>query len=127
MRPLKSLLLSAMLVSALAACSDDGGSAACRANLECRAQTFIEQADVYCKQPVEKLLGPSMSWDQAREKELVSSYRWKDQAKGTIAYFGDKALVQTPGGAVRMRYECDVDPDNRTAPVVEVRTATGGL
>jgi hypothetical protein len=127
MNPVKWLLLPATLVSALAACSDDAESAACRANLECRAQSFIEQADVSCKEPVEKLLGPGMSWDQTRERELVSSYRWKDQARGTVAYFGDKALVQTPHGAERVHYECDVDPDNRAAPVFGVRTATGGL
>jgi hypothetical protein len=115
------LILSSI---ALFGCSDDGMSAACRANLNCRAQAFIETADVFCKEQIEKISQPGLHWDHKREQDMLSRYEWKDKAKGTITYFGDKALIETSSGTMREKYECDVDPDKPDAPVLDLRIST---
>lgn len=118
---MKALFLLATLVLALTGCDSSTEASACRTNLECRAEGFIAKADVDCMSPVLKSFGPHMRWDETREKELVSSFKWKDKAKGTIAYYGDKVLLDTPKGTVRVQYECDFDPDSLTNPVLAVQ------
>jgi hypothetical protein len=121
-KAMKSLLALILASAALAGCSDNEMDASCRANLDCRAQRFIETADVFCKEQVEKLAKSGLTWDPSRDRALLSKYEWKDKSKGTITYTGDKAIVQAPTGAtVRVRYECDIDPDHETAPVLGVR------
>ena len=107
---MKATFPLATLILVLTGCGGITESAACRSNLQCHAQGYIAQADVDCMSPVEKALGTDMKWDHAREREMVSTYKWKDKAKGTIAYFGEKALLKTPNGVERMKYECDFDP-----------------
>jgi hypothetical protein len=122
---MKTLLILTLASIALGGCSGSGMDAACRANLDCRAQSFMETADVFCKERVEKLAKSDLRWDRSRDRELLSSYEWKDKSKGTITYSGDKAEIQTPNGTyVREKYECDIDPDNEAAPVLDVRVKT---
>jgi len=69
-----------------------------------------------------------MRWNEGRDRQLLSRYEWKDKAKGTITYFGDKAEFKTPTGEyVSESYECDIDPDKETAPVLDVRFKPGKL
>lgn len=82
-------------------------------------------ADLLCKERVEKLAKSDLKWDRSRDMPLLSGYEWKDKAKGTITYSGDKARIRMPTGKYATeRYECDIDPDNKTAPVLDVRVTT---
>ena len=121
MNQMRAIFFPATLVLLLTGCGGVAESSACRSNLQCHAQNYIAQADVDCMHPVEQALGADMKWDHAREREMVSTYKWKDKAKGTIAYFGEKALLKTPTGMVRVKYECDFDPDNSANSVIDVR------
>ena len=119
---MKTKLILFLSTATLFGCSDDGMSASCRANLNCRAQNFIESADMFCKERIEKMAKPgTLHWDHKREQDMLSRFEWKDKMKGTITYFGDKALIETPKGLVREKYACDVDPDKPKAPVFGLR------
>lgn len=121
---MKTKLILLLSTAVLFGCSDDGMSAACRANLNCRAQNFIETADMFCKERIEKMAAPgTLHWDHKREQDMLSRFEWKNRVKGTITYFGDKALIRTATGMIREKYECDVDPDKPNAPVLDVRIA----
>jgi hypothetical protein len=120
---MKTKLILILLSSSLFGCSNNGMSTACRTNLNCRAQNFIETADMFCKERIEQMSRGDVHWDHKREEDMLSRYEWKDKAKGTITYFGDKALIKTPAGIVREKYECDIDPDKPDAPVLNVRVA----
>jgi hypothetical protein len=118
----KFIAIVIMAGAALAACSDNGKSEACRDSLDCWAQKFMLTADVICKEQVEKLSGPGLTWDPFRDRELLSYYQWKDKAKGTLTYQGDKAIIKTQqGDTVREQYECDIDPNNESSPLLGVR------
>jgi hypothetical protein len=120
---MKNLLILALASISLYGCSDSDMGAACSADdLDCRARAFMVKADVLCKERIEKLAKSDLKWDQARDRPLLSNYEWKDKAKGTITYSGDKAQIQAPTGEyVTEKYECDIDPGNKTAPLLDVR------
>ena len=84
------------------------------------------KADMLCKERIEKMAKSDLKWDEGREKPLLEMYEWKDKAKGIIAYSGNKAKIQMPSGDyVRESYECDIDPHNKTSPLVGVSVAAG--
>lgn len=120
---MKRLLLLGLVGAALAGCSDDTEiSATCLANLQCGAEAFKQQAELLCRPRIGERVGSDLKWSRQRELELLSSFAWKDQAKGIIAYYGHKAEMQTSSGDyVTLNYECDVDPKNKSAPVVDVQ------
>lgn len=122
MKTLSVLILASI---AVCGCSDDDMSAACSAgDLQCKARAFMVKADVLCKERIEKMAQSDLKWDQARDRPLLENYEWKDKAKGIIAYSGNKAKIQLPSGEyVTETYECDIDPDNKAAPVVDVQVA----
>lgn len=119
----KRLLILILAGIALAGCSDDAEiDASCLANLQCGAEAFKEKAEMLCKERIEDMAKTSLVWNHSRDLELLSSYTWKDKDKGIIAYFGHKAKVQLPSGKyVTESYECDIAPDNKTAPLVDVK------
>ena len=120
---MKKLLILALAGLALSGCSDDDMSAACSAgDLQCKARAFMVQADVLCKERIEKMATSDLRWDMERSKPLLENYDWKDKAKGIIAYSGDKAQIQMPSGEyVTEKYECDINPDDKNAPLVDVK------
>jgi hypothetical protein len=119
-----TLILASILV---AGCSDEDMTAACKADdLDCVAKAFMVKADMLCKERIEKMAKSDLKWDEGREKPLLEMYEWKDKAKGIIAYSGNKAKIQMPSGDyVRESYECDIDPHNKTSPLVGVSVAAG--
>ena len=121
---MKRLLILILAGIALAGCSsDDEIDASCLANLQCGADAFREKAEMLCKARIEDMAKSDLRWNHSRDLELLSRhYEWKDQAKGVIAYFGQKALIQTPSGKYATeKYECDIDPKNKKAPLVDVK------
>lgn len=125
---MKILLLLALTSAALIGCSNDAQVAACRADLQCRAEKFSSQADIFCMEQIKKQANTDLKWEQVRDWQLLSKYEWKDKAKGTIAYYGDKAEFQTATGAYEIEsYECDVDPDKEKAPVIALHFKPGKL
>lgn len=120
---MKRLLLLGLMGAALAGCSDDTEvSASCMANLRCGAEAFKQQAELLCRPRISEMVGANLRWVRKRELELISSYAWKDKEKGIIAYYGHKAEIQTSSGDyVQLNYECDVDPNNKSKPVVGVQ------
>ena len=120
---MKRLLLLCLAGIALSGCSDDDDiSAGCLANLQCGAQAYKEQAELECRPRIRDLVGSNLRWVRKRELELLSDFAWKDKAKGIIAYYGHKAEIQTSSGDyVPLNYECDVDPKNKSKPVVGVQ------
>jgi len=125
---MKKLLILTLASVVLSGCSDSGQETACSNNLNCSAQQFLTTADMFCKERIEKLAKPNMRWNEVRDSQLLSRYEWKDKSKGTITYFGDKAEFKTPTGAyVTESYECDIDPNNEAAPVLDVRFKPGKL
>jgi len=123
---MKRLLILILAAIALAGCSDDNEiDAACLANLQCGADAFREKAEILCKARIEDMAKSDLKWNHSRDLELLSRhYEWKDKAKGIIAYSGHKALIQTPSGKYATeKYECDVDPKNKTAPLVGVQVS----
>lgn len=124
---MKRLLILILAGIALAGCSnDDEIDAACLANLQCAADAYREKAEMLCKARIEDMAKSDLQWDHSRDLELLSRhYEWKDKAKGVIAYFGSKALIQTPSGTYATeKYECDIDPKNKQAPLVDVKVLT---
>ena len=123
---MKRLFVLILAGAALAACSDDTEiDASCLANLQCGAEAFKEKAEMLCKSRIEDMAKSDLKWSHSRDQELLSNYAWKDKSKGIIAYFGSKALIQTPSGKyVTEEYECDIDPRNKTSPLVDVQVAT---
>ena len=122
MKTLPVLILASI---ALCSCSDEDMSAACRAgDLQCKARAFMVKADILCKERIEKMAKSDLQWNQSRAQPLLENYEWKDKAKGIIAYTGNKAKILMPSGEYATEsYECDIDPDNKAAPVVDVRVA----
>ena len=124
---MKRLLILILASIALAGCSnDDEIDASCLANLQCGADAFREKAEMLCKARIEDMAKSDLRWDHSRDLELLSRhYEWKDQARGIVAYFGHKALLQTPSGTYATeKYECDIDPKNKQAPLVDVKVST---
>ena len=125
MKMMKTLFVLILAGIFLGGCSDDDMSAACRAgDLECKARAFMVKADILCKERIEKMAKSDLQWNQSRAQPLLENYEWKDKAKGIIAYTGNKAKILMPSGEYATEnYECDIDPDNKAAPVVDVRVA----
>lgn len=125
---MKKLLILTLVSAVLSGCSDSGQETACRNDLDCRAQQFLATADMFCKEKIEELGKPNMRWNEERDSQLLPRYEWKDKSKGTITYSGDKAEFKTQNGEyVKESYECDIDPDNEKAPVLDVRFKPGKL
>lgn len=124
MKVLPALILAGIL---LAGCSDEDMTATCKADdLDCIARAFMVKADMLCKERIEKMAKSDLKWEEGREKPLLELYEWKDKAKGIIAYSGNKAMIQMPSGDyVRESYECDIDPHNKTSPLVGISVAAG--
>ena len=122
---MKTLFVLILTGVALGGCSDEDMSAACSAgDLQCKARAFMVQADVLCKERIEKMAKSDIRWDMARNKPLLEDYEWKDKAKSIIAYTGDKAQILMPSGEyVTEKYECDVNPDDKKSPLVNVQVA----
>jgi len=122
---MKTLFVLILAGVALCGCSDDDMSAACSAgDLQCKARAFMVQADVLCKERIEKMAKSDLKWNQSRAQPLLENYEWKDKAKGIISYTGNKAEILMPSGEYATEnYECDINPDNKAAPLVDVRVA----
>ncbi|WP_164707274.1 zinc ribbon domain-containing protein [Metapseudomonas otitidis] len=100
--------------------------ATCRKELSCWAEEKIVTASVECKRPVESLAKYNARWTDGVLDMKFSHYRWKDQAKGTVTYIGDKIEFQNGFGAYQKHiYECDFDPS--TVTVLDVRARPGQL
>lgn len=85
--------------------------ATCRKELSCWAEEKIVTAGIECKRPVEGLAKYNARWTDGVLDMKFSHYRWKDQAKGTVTYIGDKIEFQNGFGAYQKHiYECDFDP-----------------
>jgi|GEM_PF-3432287 len=123
--PRKCLFVFILASIALVGCSNDNEiDASCLANLQCGADAFKQRAEMLCKSRIEDIAKSDLKWSHSRDQELLSNYAWKDKSKGIIAYFGSKALIQTSSGKyVTEEYECDIDPHNKTSPLVDVQTA----
>lgn len=117
---MKNLLLLTLVSIAVYGCSDDDMSAACSpGDLQCKARAFMVKADILCKDRIVKAAKSDLKWKSARDQPLLEDYDWKDKARGIIAYSGDKALIRMPSGEYATeKYECDINPDNKAAPVV---------
>ena len=120
---MKNLLILALAGLLLGGCTDEDMSAVCSpGDLQCRARAFMVKADVLCKERIEKMAKSDLKWDRARNKPLLENYGWKDKPEGIIAYSGDKAKIQMPSGEyVREKYECDVNPNDKKSPIVNVK------
>ena len=122
---MKRLLILTLASIALAGCSNDTEiDASCRADLQCYAQAFKEQAEMLCKARIEQTAKSDLVWERSRELELISSYQWKDKARGTLAYFGHKARIKTPSGEYATeKYECDIDPNKKPVQLIGVKVS----
>lgn len=100
--------------------------ATCRKELNCWAEKTLVSASVNCVKPVERLAKYNARWTDGTFDLKFSHYRWKDQAKGTVTYIGDKVEFQNGFGAYQKHiYECDFNPSTET--VLDVRARPGQL
>lgn len=90
---------------------------ACRNDLQCWGEKGISTAHVYCKDPVERMAAHSVKWtDEGMFDHKFSRFKWLDQERGLVTYFGDKAQFQNGFGAyTNVVYSCDVDVANHKA------------
>ena len=106
--------------------SSTPSDAECRRSLQCWGDRHTVAAGVYCRKPVERLARFSFEWTDAWYEPKFSHFRWKDQARGTITFIGDKIRMQNAFGAWQnFVYECDLDP--ATDAVLDVRARPGML
>lgn len=120
--------------------SSDGGSvkhesqasiaienAQCKQSLKCWVDKYFASAEVFCKDPIEKLAKYDIKWgDSGFLERKFTHYRWLDQSRGTITFAGDKIKFQNGFGAWQnSKYECDFDPTTET--VLNVRANAGYL
>ena len=95
----------------------------CRANIQCAGKNYLGTANVYCKEPLEKLSKYDFKWDDMGIFETrFSQFRWGNADRTTITYVGDKAKAQTAMGSfARIIYECDIKIDDKNRPLQDAR------
>jgi len=99
---------------------------ACKADLQCWGDKHTITAGFLCDDYVEKLAKYSFEWTDGFLERKFSHFRWKDRARGTITFIGDKIRFQNGFGAWQNYiYECDLDPSAET--VLDVRARPGRL
>lgn len=100
--------------------------AECIKTLKCWGERQFVAATVRCTHLIEKLAKYSYKWTDGMLSAKFSRYRWKDQDKGVVIYFGDKIQYQNGFGAWQnMKYSCDYDPS--TKQVLDVQALAGQL
>lgn len=96
-----------------------------KTDLQCLGNKGVIAAGVYCVEPIEKLAIHDVKWTDGTFDFKFSKFAWKDETKGVITYFGDKAEFQNGFGAYTpVTYACDLAPDNQT--VLDVRIVSEG-
>lgn len=89
---------------------------ACRADLQCWGDKHHLRATVYCKEAVERLARYAHKWTDGWLGAKFPRFRWGKKSEGIIVYLGDKAQFQNGFGAwVRIRYQCEYNPDTKAA------------
>lgn len=98
----------------------------CKDDLQCLAEKGVVAADIYCKDPIERLATHVVRWTQAPQELRFSHFRWTDQPGGGITYIGDKAEFRNDAGIYTpIIYHCDLAIDDQT--VVAVSATAGRL
>ncbi len=99
---------------------------ACRADLQCWGDKHRRSAEAACVQPIERMGPYGSDWRAGFLGDRLTHFRWRDQERGMMTYFGDKISYQNEAGAwLPHVYECDYD--TITDAVVEVRARRGQL
>ena len=100
---------------------------ACGKDLQCLSKIGQVRADVFCKEPIERLAQFDMKWEEMHIGGRFSKISWKDMDRGVVTYMGDKAKFQTPAGVyINVIYACDIDPADYKNPVKGVRLVRPG-
>lgn len=87
----------------------------------CLGNKGLPDANAYCPAAIERSARYDVKWTDGWADLKFDKFDWKDEAKGVIAYFGDRAEFQNGFGAYTpVIYECDLAPDNRTVLAVRV-------
>lgn len=100
--------------------------ARCRTDLQCGGDKKSLAAIFKCQDPIEGLAKHQAEWTDGWLEPKFSHFRWKDQTRGIVTYFGDKIKFQNGFGAWTIHtYECDYDTEQDTA--LAVRAQPGRL
>lgn len=93
---------------------------ACRNDLQCWADKHFIPATTRCSRQIERLAQYQHRWTDGFLEMKLSRFRWLDQEKGTLTYFGDKIQFQNGFGAWQNYiYQCDYEPESRSVLAVD--------
>jgi hypothetical protein len=102
---------------------------ACRADIQCWGERHLSDANMACREPVERLAQYQHEWTDGMLENKFYQWRWAADgaADGSIvSYFGDRLKMQNGFGAwAVVTYRCDYNFEAGT--VVDVMAAPGTL